>query len=49
MRLESACVGGGPDKAGGGFEGGKGGSRGGPGYLDDSTGTELVTRSPQVI
>lgn len=48
MGLESACFGGGPDKAGGGFDGEKG-APGDPGCSDDSTGTELVTHSPRVI
>lgn len=56
-RLEkSACFGGGPDKARGGFEGERERPRGPPGVwrrghpsADDSLVAELVTRSPQVI
>ena len=56
MRLESACLGGGPDKACGVFEGEREGPRGPLGIWrrehpsgDDSPGAELITRSPQVI
>lgn len=51
--LESACFGGGPDKARHGFEGEREGPRGPPGVwrrghpsVDNSPGVELITHSP---